>query len=178
MGNELAEDLLDADISCSKVKKSMWRLRRHLEFLGDAPEYLGNWKIVRPVHSFYPLPHLIFSKKNSYITYNPDNFLSIYKSCAGVVSDRVHAGVVALSYGKPVKIEALDSRYEIFAEAPILSKKGFMTIDEDKLNQRFDNISNWLRVDFREALNYEIFTDIFLTQPLLCAGLKQLFFRY
>jgi hypothetical protein len=152
--NPQADDLLTSGFVTTQakaMKQSSWRIARLLEYRRKSPSTLGKWDIVRPVHAFTRLPVQTFSKENSYITYNPDNFLAIYKYCDGVLSDRVHAGVAGLSFGKPVRVEKVDTRFALFEKLPIQHEAGFMKLAPGALEPFFKEVSNWLLNDFAQA---------------------------
>ena len=129
-----------------------WKFGRHLDFAARRPKALAGRKLVRPVHSFYPSPHLTFSRPNSYISYNPANFLSIYRNCEGVITDRVHAGVAALSFGKPALVSRLDGRYALFEKVPLERNGDVVRLAPAALDDIFAEHMDWLRTDFRAAV--------------------------
>ncbi|TIL62936.1 MAG: polysaccharide pyruvyl transferase family protein [Mesorhizobium sp.] len=129
-----------------------WRWDRHLDFKRAYPLKLGHWSIIRPVHGLYGFSHLVFSRPNSYVTYNPLNFLSIYKHCDGVLTDRVHAGVVALSFGRPVRLLAVDKRFELFSNAPITRTDGIFEIDNRELAKQYERHTDWIRNNLLSAI--------------------------
>ncbi|WP_352821775.1 polysaccharide pyruvyl transferase family protein [Mesorhizobium sp. M0898] len=98
------------------------------------------------------MPHLTFSRRDSYITYNPLNFLSIYKYCDGVLTDRVHAGVAGLSFGKPARVLKVDRRFELFSKAPLTVVNGVFTLDKERLHQEYQRHCDWLRTDFAGSI--------------------------
>ncbi|RJS80163.1 hypothetical protein CW713_07800 [Methanophagales archaeon] len=61
--------------------------------------------IVRTHHSHYcDPPKSYFEKPNTLISNLPEDYLNLYANAEAVYSDRVHACVVALSYGTPCKL--------------------------------------------------------------------------
>ena len=86
-----------------KYKNSIfWRLNRHLSYFIKNKDNTKNYEIIRTHHDLsYKFNHLNFSKKNSYLSYNILNYLSIYKNAKLIVSDRVHSVVLGLAYGVP-----------------------------------------------------------------------------
>jgi hypothetical protein len=135
-------------------KSRNWRIERHLEFRKTHPERLGAYKIVRPVHSFYPFAHLIFNRPDSYITYNPLNMLALYKSVDGVLTDRVHSGVAALSFGKPAWVERVDDRFALFDRVPFEHKNGFFLPNPDAIEVAYQRVTDWLKGPFAETLGF------------------------
>jgi Polysaccharide pyruvyl transferase len=81
-----------------------WGVRRHFEFLTRKyPVSVGRYEIVRPVHDIaYKFSHLNFARSNSLLSYNPLVYLSIYKGASLTVTNRLHAALPTLSYGRPV----------------------------------------------------------------------------
>jgi hypothetical protein len=81
-----------------------WRLRRHLEFaLRKYPAMAGGYEIVRPVHDIgYKFAHLNFARENSFLSYNAFVYLAVYKGAKLTVTNRLHAALPALSFGRPV----------------------------------------------------------------------------
>ncbi|MET3598506.1 polysaccharide pyruvyl transferase family protein [Martelella mangrovi] len=150
-----ATDLLSSGLELEwpkQLSQRQWRLMRFFEHRRASPDNVGPWKVVRPVHSFSPLPQLIFSKANSYISYNPFNFLAIYKYCAGVLTDRVHAGVAGLSFGKPVRVEQVDGRFKLFERVPVIHENGFMHLAPGALEPFHLELTDWLKSDFAAAV--------------------------
>lgn len=141
------ENITDA-VAVKQHYVKNWRLARHLDFRRNYPSSIGGYDIIRPVHGFYPFPHLSFARPASFITYNPLNFLAIYKGCKAVITDRVHAGVAALSFGNPARVASLDSRFAIFEQAPVVRDREFLRIDAEELNKEHDKVSNWLADTF------------------------------
>lgn len=143
----------EAQVSFEVAKGRIpWKLDRHLDFSRTHQATLGRWKVVRPVHGLYPFPYLVFSRPNSYITYNPLNMLAIYKYCDGVVTDRVHAGVAALSFGRPVRIVPVDTRFDLFSHAPIKRVEGMFEIDEPALKEQYERHASWIRNEFLDSI--------------------------
>lgn len=151
-----AADFFNAgfDVGCASSGWLPWKVRRHFDFMAQYPRELGGCSVVRPVHSFYPLPHLSFSRPNSYISYNPRNFLAIYRNCEGVITDRVHAGVAALSFGKPALVTKLDGRYALFKRAPLERKGDVVRLEPGALDALYAEHMAWLRTSFRDAIHH------------------------
>lgn len=146
------EDLIET-LSVKYVQPRFnWRIERQFEHRRSFPEKIGEYRIIRPVHGFYPFPHLIFSKNNSFISYNPFNFLSVYKSCKLVVTDRVHAGVAALSFGNPAHVQKRDGRFAIFDAAELEVRNGTFMPDEEKFDMHYKRLGKWIREDFASAI--------------------------
>jgi hypothetical protein len=153
VGN-VGADFFDADFQIKARGPSAipWKFSRHWDFTNSYPTELNGRTVVRPVHSFYPSPHLIFSRPNSYISYNPRTFLSVYKGCEGVITDRVHAAVAALSFGNPALVTKLDGRYALFERAPLERKGDVVRLPRAALEEMRADHLHWLRNDFADAL--------------------------
>jgi hypothetical protein len=82
--------------------------------------------IVRTHHSHYcDPPKNYFEKTNTIISNLPEDYLNLYANAEAVYSDRVHACVVALSYGTPCRLYYKTSRALLFdrVEASGLEKR-------------------------------------------------------
>lgn len=134
-----------------QLDQKKWRFARMFEYRRPSADKLGPWTIIRPVQAFSPLPRLTFSKANSFISYNPNNFLAIYKYCQGTLTDRVHAGVATLSFGKAAKVERVDTRFTLFDRVPVKDVNGFMTLEPGALDPLYAEVSTWLSGPFAEA---------------------------
>lgn len=123
-----------------------WKILKHLEWWGPcAPKHDIPWQIVRPVQGHNRYPHLTFSKPNSYISYNPMCYLGVIKNGAGVISDRVHAGVAGLSFGLPVNILEVDERYDLYTDIPLQTDGDFWRLDARFLDQKYQDVLAWLK---------------------------------
>lgn len=79
-----------------------FRFARHLDFLRKSQESLLGKKVVRVRQGFSTnFKHIKLARTNSFISFNPINYLSLYKSTNFTISDRVHACAVTLAFGKP-----------------------------------------------------------------------------
>lgn len=93
---------------------------RHFEFLRNYPSSLNGVDIVRVHQGFNPAMSLFnYAQPNSFVSYNPRSYLSVYKGCEFVVSDRVHACAAALAYGHPARLLDVNDRMGIFARMGI-----------------------------------------------------------
>lgn len=125
---------------------------RHFECLKkDYPAFLADHKIVRVHQGFNPnCTFFNYASPNSFVSYNPVSYLSLYKSCRFVISDRVHACVAALSYGHPVRIMTENDRCGVFARFNLRKDpKGIMReIDEAVFRERVEEFSEILESVF------------------------------
>ena len=91
------------------------RFSRHLNAWRPQQESLNGHRIIR-MHQdlsthFY---HVKFSHPNSFMSFNPLSYLSIYKSADFTISDRVHSCAVSVAFGKPAKLLTDSPRAGIF----------------------------------------------------------------
>lgn len=121
-----------------------WRVARHLQFLRSYRNEQDGFRVLRPVHDAFRFPNVSFARPNSYLTYNPMIFLSIYKYCAATISDRVHAGVVSLSFGKPALIVRRDNRYELFKNSIVKENDGVLRANQNELDIQYKMHIDWL----------------------------------
>lgn len=153
--SDMPAEVIADQITVEEAPKNKlpWRIARHLEWRRGLPSRIANVEVVRPVHGLYPFAHLTFSKPNSYASYNPISFLGLYRSCVACVTDRVHAGVAALSFGRPANIVRLDDRYAIFERAPLNKlSNGFFELSNSGLEKELTDVRQWLRGQLLPAI--------------------------
>lgn len=137
-------DLNSVQVSDSATP--LWRFSRHFEWLRRLPSCSGSFQIVRPAHDLsYKFSHLNFAKPNSFLSYNPLSYLSLYSGGALTVSDRVHACVAALSYGKPAVLVGKWDRAALFDRLQ-LRKDGvcYLAPGRDQLEDEYERFTSWL----------------------------------
>lgn len=64
----------------------------------------------------------------------------------------MHSGVAGLSFGKPVIVEKVDSRFALFDRLPLTHKNGFMMLEEGKLEAFYEKTITWLSGDYAKAI--------------------------
>lgn len=126
---------------------------RHFECLrDDYPSVLADHRVVRIHQGFNPNCTLFnYAAPNSFVSYNPMSYLSLYKSCNFVISDRVHACVAALSYGHPVRMMTENDRCGVFTRFNLKKdSQGIMReIDEEVFQDRVGEFSEILDSVFK-----------------------------
>jgi len=124
-----------------------WRYIQHLEWMErfQTKQDLAGYDVVRPVQGHTPFPNKLFGKPNSYISYNPLCYLGVLKSCEAVISDRVHAGVTGLSFGRPVHIRPVDGRFDLFTGLPMENDGPFWRLSPDFISEAHDDALDWIR---------------------------------
>ncbi|MBZ5738503.1 polysaccharide pyruvyl transferase family protein [Nocardioides mangrovi] len=66
---------------------------------------LAGYSVVRPEHRSNPPMHWkVFNSPNGYMSDEPWSYLALYRSAAATLSDRVHACVAALAFGRPAML--------------------------------------------------------------------------
>jgi len=146
--NLIAKDN-NIDLQNTKVKfkkQSFWTILRHLNLFIKDNDQLNGYEVIRTIHDLsYKFHHLNFSKKNSYISYNILNYLSIYKSSKLIISDRVHAVVIGLAFGVPSILCGEWDRSTIFERLNIKKiNQSFIPPEKDIINNELQNYKNWL----------------------------------
>jgi polysaccharide pyruvyl transferase WcaK-like protein len=72
---------------------------------GYSNEQSGAHEIVRPVHRTNPAVHArMFKDKNTIASDEPFTYLSVYANAEFTITDRVHAAVATLAYGRPAML--------------------------------------------------------------------------
>jgi hypothetical protein len=136
-----------------------WRLLRHGEFLRPLPKSISNYEVIRPHHgigtSFF---NVDFSKPNSYLSFNPLSYLSLYQNSSLTISDRVHACVATLANGRPAlfysnHISPDDKRHFIFDRAPLIKdpKTGLYHTNLKGIQTEFTDFQSWLGTTFNSV---------------------------
>ena len=96
-------------------KDSWWRIKRHLQHLRSSQESVGDYLIIRPLHDIaYKFPHLNFASSNSFLSYHPMSYLSLYKHTHMTLTNRVHAALPTLSYGNATRYFGKTNRDGVF----------------------------------------------------------------
>jgi hypothetical protein len=124
-----------------------WRYSQHFEWLSrfQTQQNVDGYDFVRPVQGHTRFPNKLFGKPNAYISYNPLCYLGVLKSAEAVISDRVHAGVTGLSFGRPVHIRAIDGRFDLFTGLPLQTNGPFWRIDADFITASHDKALEWVK---------------------------------
>ena len=150
---KLNENIIDLQsIKVNKRKNYLYSMYRHFQFIKYHPGEILNKKILRTVHDIsYKFSHLNFARDNSYLSYNPLNYLSLYKNSELTISDRVHACVAALSFNKPaVLVGDWGERAELFQKLKIEKKNNvFLPTLENQINQEYTLYIDWIKDVFK-----------------------------
>ncbi|MFG6589234.1 polysaccharide pyruvyl transferase family protein [Sulfitobacter sp. MOLA879] len=131
----------------SQPNARFWRYLQHFEWLNryQTRHEVHGYEFVRPVQGHTPFPNKLFGKPNAYISYNPLCYLGVLKSSEAVISDRVHAGVTGLSFGRPVNIRQIDGRFDLFSGLPLQADGPFWRLDPDFITASHDRTLEWVK---------------------------------
>jgi hypothetical protein len=125
-----------------------WTKAKQFEgFLRTYPSEVSGLRIVRPRHATTSrYAHLNFRAPNSYVSSNPLHYLALYKSARFTVSDRVHACVASLAFGRPAKLLFHDNRCSLFDRVGLdaEARKGFMQLDPAVLQREQQALEQYL----------------------------------
>jgi hypothetical protein len=79
------------------------------------PSKLGSFSIIRPEHRFNPHVGVkIYRQPNALVSDEPFTYFTVYAGTSLTLSDRVHACVVTLAYGKPAMLFSHSPRTYLF----------------------------------------------------------------
>ncbi|WP_160311506.1 polysaccharide pyruvyl transferase family protein [Rhodopirellula islandica] len=135
-------------------KERHWKWMRHLEWMRRYPSDIDGVKIIRPVHDIgYKFSHLNFAKPNSFLSYNPLSYLSLYKQTELTVSNRVHAVLPTLSFGNPAVYYGTTARNGVFERLGIDLRYGCeIRVPQATLDKEFFVMTQFLESSLGEHL--------------------------
>ena len=109
----------------------------------EEPSFFQKWEktVVRPWHMQFSFRVNNF-KNNMMISDTPYDYLTLYANAEKVYTDLVHASIVSLMYGVPVKYWYIDGRSNAFHALNNLriNQDGFMHIDAQDLKKQKQEI--------------------------------------
>lgn len=125
----------------------------------DEPEALAvHTEFIRPWH----MQHYLTVEKDRYLKKNnlmisdsPYDYIMWYANADRVYTDLVHATIISLLYGTPVKYFSIDQRSDAFESLPFINidKDGFMTIDQTSLMRKKIMIEDYILEKITAAYN-------------------------
>lgn len=139
------KDIRTVDISSIEIASGYLRKLSKYGVLAEAfkkyPGAFGGYEIVRPLH--YPMARFLpvfYSRTNRYVSINPYGYLNLYRNASLVLSERVHACVIALSYGVPAMLFTRTKRDALFRrigvdnlyDKPVTLPAGLIEKEHDK----------------------------------------------
>ncbi len=79
------------------------------------PKKLGDYVVIRPEHRFNPhVTWKIYKQANAVASDEPWSYFTLYANTQLTISDRVHACVATLAYGKPAMLFSPSPRSKLF----------------------------------------------------------------
>jgi hypothetical protein len=141
-------DKIDINSICLKYKKSyFWKLYRHFNYFIKSKDQINDYEIFRVHHDLsYKFNHLNFSKKNSYLSYNINNYLSIYHNAKLVLSDRVHSVVLGLAYGVPAMLCGKWDRSSLLEKLKLKKiNECYLPPKRSDIHEELENYKSWLK---------------------------------
>lgn len=135
------EDLL------AKRSKAWPYARALLPSARKYPEYLGNKLIVRTDHRFNPMVlRKAYAGPNSFASDVPYTYLDLYGNAEATFSNRVHACVATLSYGRPALLFSTSPRAYLLDRLGATRIRSELTaIDTQQLAEEKDRMLRFLR---------------------------------
>lgn len=106
------------------------------------PKTIGDYSIIRTEHRYNPhITWKIYKQPNTVASDEPFTYFTIYAGSSLTLSDRVHACVVTLAYGKPAMLFSRTNRAVLFdrlglgeiRSSPVLLEKS--KLEDEKKNQ-------------------------------------------
>jgi hypothetical protein len=154
----LAEDLRFS-ISFPNIPSAFARWGKWQSYVGSfldrrpLPAEVEGWKIIRPEHRANPhVPWKIYKGPNAIVSDEPYTYLTLYANTVGTLSDRVHACVATLAYGKPAMLFSLSARSALFDRLGLSEiRERPTTLSPDKLRREKEGVLEFLRSALRSA---------------------------
>ena len=111
------------------------------------PEKIDGFLVIRPDHRSNPMVAKdVFKKRNSFAFDSPYSYLNLYAKTAATFSDRVHACIATLAYGRPAMLFNPTPRIGIFERLGIdnITKK-LESLPEERLKAEKDSLISFLK---------------------------------
>jgi len=98
------------------------------------PRFRTDMLVLRTHHSCWPpwLPKAHLSRPNTLISDSPDDYLNLYANAEEIHSDRVHACVAGLSFGRPCRLYAEKLSASLFDKVGATTIRGELTCPDTK----------------------------------------------
>jgi hypothetical protein len=126
--------------------------------MGEEPDFIKGFPhVVRTNHrAIGPVHEKIFARKNMMISDVPTDYLTVYANAKEVYSDRVHACVVSLAYGTPVRFYYKTPRSGLFGPVNAESVANELTVlDRDHFQKIKNEQVEWTRRVIESHFNLE-----------------------
>lgn len=136
------------------------RLTRWLAERGPAVAYLGHLfdhralpekfagrTILRPEHRYSPhMTHKVYQHPNAFVSDEPFTYLSAYANSDLTLSDRVHACVATLAFGRPAMLFAPTPRAALFERIGLATiTQEPVSVSADYLQDQKQAYKDWLK---------------------------------
>lgn len=111
------------------------------------PESFDGRMIIRPEHRFFPhVTHKIYRQTNSTASDEPWSYINIYANADFTLSDRVHACVATLAFGRKAMLFTPSPRAALFGRIGLEKiKERLVGADQDLLHEEQEKEIEWLR---------------------------------
>ncbi len=111
------------------------------------PDEIDGLEVVRPEHRFNPhITPKVYKRPNAVASDEPWTYLTLYANTTITVSDRVHACIVTLAYGKPAVLFSPSPRSQVFDRLNVSAiRQGPVTLDPQYLRDEQDAELKFLR---------------------------------
>lgn len=108
---------------------------------------IDGFNIVRPEHRSYPhITYKIYRHPNATASDDPWTYVNIYGNATFTLSDRVHACVASLTYGKQAMLFTPSPRSSLFDRVGVESiREQLCTLDLDFLTEQQEKEISWVR---------------------------------
>jgi hypothetical protein len=136
-----------------KKTHSKWANAMHLlqRRFADAP---AGMEVIRPCHRPTRNTGMLFFKPNSFSCHVPEPYLNIYKYAGLVVTDRLHAAVVSLMFGRPVQLFLDSNRVRLLDRLGFTAcLKGVYKADLEEIGKEKRAQIDWLEAAVSGVMN-------------------------
>lgn len=117
------------------------------------PDRLGDYQVVRPEHRFNPhITWKVYKRPNAVASDEPWTYFTIYANASLTVSDRVHACIATLAYGKPAIMFSPSPRSQVFDRLGLSAiREKVVTLDQDYLESQRQGVLDFLNTAIAQA---------------------------
>jgi hypothetical protein len=111
------------------------------------PSKIDDYLILRTHHRFNPhITWKIYSQPNAVASDEPFTYFTVYAGSEMTLSDRVHACVATLTYGKPAMLYHPTPRARLFERLDLSSiRQGPVSLNQDRLEEERQAELDFLR---------------------------------
>jgi hypothetical protein len=135
------------ELNLARKHKAYLFLKSLLPIKNTAPESIADKLIIRTDHRFNPmLLQKSYAAPKSFVSDIPQTYLNLYANTEATFSNRVHACVATLAYGKPAKLFSNSPRAYLLNRLGATNiRKELTTIDTEWLKSEKSEMINFLR---------------------------------